>query len=128
MVIEFASEIFRPLGEDVATGDLLLWTDDNGRRFSDRIWLAKQSDRQQIDAILRGAVASGDDPLQAAKRLEDYLTPAGQQATTRTPRSGMGNYAARRLARTEMTRAFGQATLQAAELNPMVEGIKWSLS
>jgi hypothetical protein len=153
MVVEFSREIFRPLGEDVATGDLLIWADDNGRRFSDRLWLAKQADRDAIDAILRGAVASGDDPLKAAKRLEDYLTPQAQLArypadypdlkkagrvkpfseqpkgvATRTPRSGMGNYAARRLARTEMTRAFGQATIQAAELNPFTEGLKWNLS
>jgi hypothetical protein len=129
-VIDISREVFIPLGQAGADAfdDTTRWIDDNNRRFSDRLWLAKEADRDAIDAILRGAVASGDDPLKAAKRLEDYLTPVGQATRTATPRSGMGNYAARRLARTEMTRAFGQATMQAAELNPFVEGIKWSLS
>ncbi len=49
-------------------------------------------------------------------------------AITRTPRGGSGSYPARRLARTEITRAFGQATMQAAALNPFVSGVKWNLS
>jgi predicted ABC-type ATPase len=130
MSVDIAREVFTPLGQAGADAfdDTRSWVDDNGRRLSDRLWLAKEADRNAIDTILRGAIASGDDPLKAAKRLEDYLTPVGQATQTATPRSGMGNYAARRLARTEMTRAFGQATEQAAALNPFVEGIKWSLS
>jgi hypothetical protein len=130
VAIDIAREVFIPLGQAGADAfdDTRTWVDPNGRRLSDRLWLARQADRDAIDAILRGAVASGDDPLKAAKRLEDYLTPVGAATRTATPRSGMGNYAARRLARTEMTRAFGQATLQAAALNPFVEGVKWNLS
>lgn len=166
MVIEFARDVFIPLGQAGAdlVDDTRSWVDDNGHRLSDRLWLARQYDRQQIDNILRDAVVRGRDPIQVARDLEDYLTPENQLirnpetgrlsrkakrdaagnvmrdaegriildqpkgVLTRTPRGGAGNYAARRLARTEMTRAFGQATLQAAELNPMVEGIKWSLS
>jgi hypothetical protein len=155
MVIDFASEVFIPLGQAGADAfdDTLRWVDPNNRRFSDRLWLARQADRDAIDAILRGAVASGDDPLQAAKRLEDYLTPQAQLVrypddhpnpskrgrvkpfseqpkgvATRTPRSGMGNYAARRLARTEVSRAFNEASRRSAELNPFVEGVKWNVS
>lgn len=130
MAIDISREVFIPLGRAGADAfdDTRSWVDPRGHRLSDRLWLARQADRDAIDSILRGAIASGDDPLQAAKRLEDYLTPVGQKTTTRTPRSGLGNSAARRLARTEVTRAFGQATLQAAALNPFVEGVKWNLS
>lgn len=130
MAVDISRERFIPLGQAGAGAfdDTLRWVDPNNRRFSDRLWLARQADRDAIDAILRGAVASGDDPLQAAKRLEDYLTPVGQATRTTTPRSGNGNYAARRLARTEVSRAFNEASRRAAELNPFVDGVKWNLS
>jgi hypothetical protein len=130
LVIELARDIFIPLGQVGADAfdDTARWVDPNNRRLSDRLWLARQADRDAIDAILRGAVVSGDDPLKAAKRLEDYLTPAGRKTTTRTPRSGMSNYAARRLARTEVSRAFNEARRQAAVRTPFVEGVKWNVS
>lgn len=130
MAIDLAREVFRPLGQTGAEAfdDTRSWVDPRGYTLSDRLWRARQADRDAIDTILRSAIAAGDDPLKAAKRLEDYLTPVGHATRTSTPRSGSGNYAARRLARTEVTRAFGQATIQAADLNPFVDGVKWNLS
>lgn len=104
------------------------WTDPNGRQLSQRVWLAGQSQREGIARMLREGMAAGTDPLQIAKGLEDYLTPEGRRTTTLTPRSGLGNYSSRRLARTEVTRAFGQATLFANERNPFVTASKWNLS
>jgi hypothetical protein len=50
-------------------------------------------------------------------------------AVTRAPgRSGAGSYASRRLARTEISRAFAQATLRAAEANPFVDFVRYALS
>jgi hypothetical protein len=153
--VDISREVFIPLGQAGADAfdDTRSWVAPNGYRLSDRLWLAGQHDREQIDNILRDGLARGSDPIQVARDLEDYLTPEAQLArypldypdpkkagrvkpfsqqprgvATRTPRGGMGNAAARTLARTEMTRAFGQATEQAAALNPFVEGIKWSLS
>lgn len=165
MSIEFARDIFIPLGQAGADAfdDTRRWVDPRGHRLSARLWYARQTDRDAIDAILRNAILAGDDPLKAARRLEDYLLPAGRPVRdpktgrlvrwkrddagnllrdsggelipaqpkgviTRTPRSGAGSYAARRLARTEVTRAFGQATIQAAELNPFTDGVQWNLS
>lgn len=113
--------------------DTARWT-KNGRRLSDRLWRARQYDRAQIDAILKLGIARGEDPLIVAEQLEAFLTPAGRRTTTTTPRAASGredatgNYAARRLARTEVSRAFAQATLQAAARNPFVRGVKWLLS
>jgi hypothetical protein len=125
-----ARPIFQPLGQQVDRlfGSAADWVGDGRGGLSNRLWLARQIDRDAIDKILRHGLMVGADPLAVAKDLEDYLTPLGQRTTTRTPRGGKGNYAARRLARTEVTRAFGQATIQAAELNPFVEGVQWSLS
>lgn len=122
--------IFRPLGETGASlvDDTTTWQDKRGYRLSDRIWRARQADRDAINGVLQQAVANGDDPLQAAKRLEDYLTPVGRQTRTQTPRSGVGNYAARRLARTEVSRAFNEASARAAAANPFVRGVQWNLS
>lgn len=47
---------------------------------------------------------------------------------TRTPRSGKGSYSARRLARTEVSRAFNEGVRQAAAVNPFVSGVRWVLS
>lgn len=142
MAVEFADAIFRPLGQEVAA-DTTLWQDQAGRRLSDRVWLARQTTRDAIDRRLREAIANGDDPIQVARDLEQYLDPSlapvrnergrlvGPQPTgavTRTPRGGSGSYAARRLARTEISRAFNQAALQVGELNPFVEGMQWQLS
>lgn len=165
MVVEVARDIFIPLGQAGADAfdDTRSWVDARGYRLSDRLWSARQADRAAIDSILRAGIASGEDPLKTARRLEDYLLPAGRPVRdpktgrlvlwkkdeagnplrdtsgklvpaqgngviTRTPRSGAGSYAARRLARTEVTRAFGQATTQAAALNPFTEGVQWNLS
>lgn len=103
------------------------WVDPNGYRLSDRIWNAKQADRDAIEQVLRKGIAQGRDSLQTAKDLEHYLLPTARN-TTGKPRGGTGLYSARRLARTETTRAFGAATMDAADRNPFAVGIKWRLS
>lgn len=114
------STLFRPLGDEEA--DLLIddtrsWVDPNGHRLSDRVWLAGQYDRDQIDKILRQGIASGEGVRVTAKHLREHLQP-----------DGVGNYAARRLAQTETSRAFNEGRRQAAELNPFVTGVTWNLS
>jgi predicted ABC-type ATPase len=94
------------------------WVDDNGYRLSNRLWAAKEADRNAIDTVLREGLAAGDSVAGMSGRLREHLHPD-------TPG---GNYAARRLARTETTRAFGHATLDAARENPFATGMKWNLS
>jgi len=120
------------------------WVGEGGYRLSDSVWDARQDVRDQIDRLLREAVASGEDALGVADKLEQYLDPAlapklsttgryvRNQApviVTRSPgRGGMGSFSARRLARTEITRAHGAATIFAAERTPGSLGVKWSTS
>lgn len=110
--------------------DTRTWIDPNGQTLSDRVWQARTAVREQIDRVLVHAVATGQDALETANILEQYLAP-GERNAVRTlwpGRAGMGSYPARRLARTEVTRAHGQAILFAAVRNPFVRGVRWTLS
>jgi hypothetical protein len=124
-----ANRVFVPFGQDVDAvfGSAADWVGD-GKTLSDRLWLARKMDRDAIDRLLREGLMTGADPLQVARQLEDYLTPVGQKTTTRTPRSGKGNYAARTLARTETSHAFNAAAIDAAKFNPFVYGMRWLIS
>lgn len=151
-----ARVVFRPLGSSAAARLLdptRSWVDPNGYTLSGRLWRARQADRDAIEALLLECLARGLDALTTAKLLEDYLMPAAQLTrypadhpnpakrgrvkplaeqpkgvATRTPRSGLGNYAARRLVRTEVTRAFGAGTVEGIAANEFAEGVRWNLS
>src|SRR5690349_21090760 len=120
------------------------WRDSRGYVLSDRIWRARRAVRDQIDAVLRDAIARGTDALEVADILEQYLNPElapvrnalgrlirNQKPVivTRSPgRGGMGSFSARRLARTEITRAHGMATIETAKRTPFATGIRWRTS
>jgi hypothetical protein len=127
-----------------AFDDTRSWVDPNGYRLSDRVWRQRAEIRSQIDAVLREAIRTGEDALLTAKKLEQYLDPkyapvrtekgrlkrnqARSIVTTAPGRGGSGSFPARRLARTEITRAHGQATIWTAERTPFAKGVKWNLS
>lgn len=120
------------------------WVSDDGYRLSDRVWRSRQAVRTQIDDILRQALAEGTDALEVADVLEQYLNPSlapirnadgklirnqARSVVTSAPgRGGMGSFSARRLARTEITRALGQSTIETAKRTPFAVGVRWSLS
>jgi hypothetical protein len=124
--------------------DTRTWVDDNGYRLSDRIWRARREVRSQIDRVLREAIANGTDALEVAELLEQYLDPSRapvrnqfgrlirnqrKSIVTKSPgRGGAGSFFARRISRTEISRAHALATEQAAIRNPFVTGIRWTLS
>jgi hypothetical protein len=124
--------------------DLRTWIDPAGHKLSDRIWNARRDVYDQIDTILRRAIADGTDALEVARILEAYLNPEYAPVrnergrlirnqrpgiVTRAPgRSGMGSFSARRLARTEISRAHGAATIWSAERTPFAVGVRWSIS
>jgi hypothetical protein len=124
--------------------DTRQWVDENGYRLSDRLWRARRGVRDQVDQVLRRAIASGQDALEVADILEQFLDPSyspvrnalgrlirGQRraiVTSSPGRGGMGSFSARRLARTEITRAHGQATLMVADRTPFATGVRWNTS
>lgn len=116
------------------------WNTATGYRLSDRGWKQGRLIRSNIDDILRQGVREGDDPLLVARKLERYLNPEAapliyrqdgriiMRDITKAPRSGHGSTWARRLARTEMSRIHGAATIQAVKDVPFTAGIQWMLS
>lgn len=120
------------------------WVSEDGYRLSDRLWQAKKWTRDQIDQCLKDAIAKGEDALITAKKLEQFLDPAyapirttkgrmvrnqRRAVVTSAPyRGGSGSFPARRLARTEITRAHGAGTIATAQTTPFATGVRWSLS
>lgn len=104
------------------------WRDPNGRILSDRVWQAGEDLRARLDALLDHHIARGTTTTDLASAIEGFLTPEGAKPRTRTPYGTEGGYSARRLARSETTKAYGQATIASASANPFVRGIRWRLS
>jgi hypothetical protein len=123
------SQIVRPRG----TYDAFhRWVDPNGYRLSDRIWTTSINVRSRIDALMEYHIANGTSAIEIANLLEPFLTPGGKKSRTLKPYpppyGTEGSYAARRLARTEITAAAGRATVNASAANPFVQSIQWRLS
>lgn len=104
------------------------YVDPNGYRLSDRIWRDAVDVRSRVERLLDYHIGQGDSAVEIADLLEDFLTPGAKLIKTRTPYGREGSYAARRLARTEVTAAAGRATIEASTANPFVESVRWSLS
>lgn len=105
-----------------------LWVDPGGYRLSDRIWRASVDVRARIDQLLDYHIARGTAAVDIAQELEQFLTPAGRGPRTVRPYGREGSYAARRLARSEITAAAHRGTVNAAIANPFVGGVQWRLS
>jgi hypothetical protein len=116
------------------------WVNGDRYRLSDRVWRQGQWVRRQIDDTLREGIRNGDSAVDIAKRLEQFLNP--DKATTRYTQAGKiirhnmtrrpygtyGSSFARTLARTEVTRVHGQATIEAMKVTPGGLGVRWRLS
>ncbi len=124
-------ELYRDLFVD--TGNLgydpaHTFVGEDGYSLSDRIWQAGTRTRAKIDQFIADGIHSGEGAFQLAKRLEQFLTPGRAEMRTNKPYGTDASYDAMRLARTEITAAFGRATMAAAQANPYVTGMWWKLS
>ena len=108
-----------------------------GLYLSDRIWQQGENYRSAVRDIIQEAVATGQDAVKTARMLEQYVRQGKQTLARDYPEmmKRMGGripgdicYEALRLARTEMTAAFGEGTLAAAQASPSYIGMKWVLS
>lgn len=103
------------------------WVDGKGYQLSDRIWRSGQEMRLRVDALIADGIRSGRSAMDIARDLEPFLVPGRSLRTTR-PYGADASYDALRLARTEITRQHGQATIAASKANPFVAGVDWALS
>ncbi len=115
-------------GRQISYDPLHLWVDPNGYRLSDRVWNTSREVRRRIDRLMDYHIPHGTAAVDLAELVEAYLTPEAMHQRTRTPYGREGSYAARRLARTEITAAAGRATVTANLANPFVDGTDWRLS
>ncbi len=135
-VAEQENRVFRPNLEIDPTRQWVPmhnWTDENGYRLSDRIWRADQETRRKIDELLAKGLSMGQGSANLSQALEAYLIPTRTGIRTLKPYGKKfgadgASYDAMRLARTELSRAYNNASYISAYLNPYVTGWEWKLS
>ena len=109
----------------------------DGLFLSDRIWSKCKKYREDMKVILQTAVTEGQDCVKTAKMLDKYVLKGKKTLVDEYPNmiKRIGNrvpqnisYEALRLARTEMTSAYGDGVLASAMINPATIGIQFMLS
>ncbi len=108
-----------------------------GLFLSDRIWEQGEKFRNTMRDIIQESVAIGQDAVKTARMLQQYIRQGKSTLAANYPNMmkrmkgripGDISYEALRLARTEMTAAFGEGTIAAARVSPSYIGMKWVLS
>lgn len=106
------------------------WTTKTGYSLSDRLWTQGRALRDAIDEQIRQALAEGTSADRLARQLRQYVNHEQDIATpeARRQRRRHAKVATRTLARTEITRVLGAATIEAAKVTPGLLGVRWVLS
>lgn len=100
------------------------------RSLDSRIWGYSNKNRKDIDRLIKANVAKGANAKTLAKSLDNYVNPV-KKTEAKTLEVGMNksiSYQAQRLARTSITHAFVETSVQNAINNPMCIGLQWNLS
>lgn len=109
----------------------------NGLNLSDRIWTSSRKINRSLGEIVRDGMHNGEHPVQIAKKLDVYVQKDARTLKHQYPNMAerIGHmipndlsYEAVRLARTETMAAFGQATIESAQVIPSLDGLQWALS
>lgn len=87
--------------------------------LSERVYRNGRKSITAVEGLIDQGLLSGRSAREIARMVRQYIDP-------RTP-GGM-NYAAMRLARTELNNAFHETSIRMAEEDPFVEKMKWNLS
>jgi len=119
--------------------------DANGLQLSDRLWRIDRGAREVVREAVQNAIVQGHSASQAARRLvtngqpvpADLLSKQGL-AAIRNIQERAGNalltgkmnplFQAERVFRTEINRAFGEASVRAAAQHPDVVAVRFVLS
>lgn len=110
-------------------------THKDGLFLSDRIWKTTKESRATMKAIVQAGI--GEDAVKVARALEVYVNQGKTAACLQFPKMMERmksrvpenlDYNALRLARTELSAAYGEATRAAAEASPAIGKLKWVLS
>ncbi|WP_121615223.1 hypothetical protein [Virgibacillus halodenitrificans] len=108
-----------------------------GLATSDLIWNNSKRAEQAVRNIIQEGVVTGRDAKEVAEALEKYVLTDSKTMAINYPdmmeriQSRVPlrlSYEALRLARTEMTAAYGEGTIAAGRVSPSYEGTRWMLS
>ncbi|MGY0692628.1 retron-type reverse transcriptase [Virgibacillus sp. FSP13] len=108
-----------------------------GLSTSDRIWRNSKRAETVVRNIIQEGVATGSDAKEVAQALEKYVQSDSKTMAEHYPNMMERiqsrvpirlSYEALRLARTEMTAAFGEGTIQGGRVSPSYIGTRWVLS
>lgn len=108
-----------------------------GLSTSDRIWRNSKRAEDTVRNIIQEAVVTGQDAREVAEALERYARTDAKTMAFEYPnmmeriKSRVPlrlSYEALRLARTEMTAAFGEGVISAGRVSPSYIGTRWVLS
>lgn len=108
-----------------------------GLYLSDRIWEQGEKYRNTMRDIIQESVTIGQDVVKTARMLQQYVRQGAMTLARNYPEMmkrmkgripGNISYEALRLARTEMSAAFGEGAIAAARVAPSYIGMKWVLS
>lgn len=105
-----------------------MWLDSRGYALSDRIWNTSEVTLARIDGLLADGIAQGRAAVDMARDLRQFLLPSRRGITTRTPYGTNGSFDARRLARSEITRAHSVASYASGVSNRFVVRARYHLS
>lgn len=117
-------------GRFAQLGDSLLWQSkagidsyisrsENTKQLSRRVYKNIDLHRGAVDKRIMLSLLQGRSPAEIARDVQRYMSP-------NVP--GGVQYAARRLARTEINNAFHFSTIRYTRENPWVRGYKWNRS
>lgn len=111
--------------ERVLTGQVY----DGSWTFSKAVWGMNNASNEDVAQIIAMGMAANKSAFDIAKDLEQYVDPSAAKpwdwSKVYPGVSKKVDYNAQRLARTLVTHAYQQATVQAALANPFVEGFEW---
>ena len=108
-----------------------------GLTLNDHIWNKNENYRKHINKLLTTGVATGENCVTVARAMEKYIKKSRTSFAEGYPNMMERmqgsipkdiSYEALRLARTEMTSAFGMGVTKSASLNPSNKGVRFILS
>ena len=87
--------------------------------LSDKVWGTEKLVHDRLDYLINTHIARGTSASELAKAVRQFVDPASP---------GGVQYAARRLARTELNNAFHATTILIGSESPFIDGFEWKLS
>lgn len=108
---------------------------EDGLKLSERIWNIGQHNKKIMSDIVRAG--AGEDVVTVARSLESYVKKGKTSIAANYPNMikrmesripANLDYKALRLARTELTAAYGSGVIASAKATPVVKYVKWVIS